>query len=129
MKKMFLSMMLALGACVMLSSCGCKKESAIKGYEWLKGKWVSEDASNGEEFYHCILIGDNYYQETSYNWDGEVITEPSNQPKNPINITIEYNEFLNTDVKTIGSFYLDEEKHKLYWLYDFDIPMYMIKVE
>lgn len=114
-----------LSAGIMFSSCDNKK-SAIEGYEWLEGKWVNDGG-----IYNCVVITDEYCQYTSELWDNEIITDLTNQPKEPMSIEITYDQFLQGDFKTFagGMYFIDEVKQQIFWLYDFDIKMYLKKVE
>ena len=124
MKKLLLIVILMLGVGVMFSSCSGKK-SAIDGYEWLEGKWITDIPS----FYNCVIVTKNYFQYASELEDGEVITDVTSKPKNDIVIEMYFNQYIQSDVKTVGIYHIDEAKKQIYWLYDFDQKMYMKKME
>ena len=119
--------MLTLGVGVLFSSCGAKK-SAIKGYEWLEGKWVTEDCTS-DMFYNCVIITSDSYKMTSYNYDGEVVTDLSDRTPTALEIETSYNEMLGSDFKTFDVYYIDEQKQQIFWLWDFDQKVYMEKIK
>lgn len=129
MKRILFVVMLMLNITLICSSCGGEK-SAIEGYEWLEGKWITEYLQ-GDVAYNCCIITKEYCQYTSFNLDGEVITDVASKPKVPIVIEISYNQYLESDCKTFadGMYYIDENKQQIYWLYDFDQKVYMKKIE
>lgn len=107
----------------------CKhNENASKNYKWLDGTWVNADEYGDDlELVSCVIISDGYCQEMRYDYDDSGMTYIETLPKYPIEITIEFSEFLDSYVKTIGNFYIDEAKQQIYWLYDFDQKIYMKK--
>lgn len=112
---------------MLITSCGNSSNNALEGYEWLEGRWVTENMSSDYE-YSCAIITKDYCQYTSHLWDGEVITDLSGQPKLPVKIELKYDPFMG-DVKAVceGRYYLDEARQQIYWVYDFDQKMYMEK--
>ena len=125
MKKLLLVFMLMLGIGITFSSCSGKK-SAIDGYEWLEGKWISDES---EGLYSCVIINKDYYQSASYMEDDEVITDVASKPKQEIVIEMYFDRFLQSDVKSFGRYNIDEGKKQIYWVFDFDQKIYMRKIE
>lgn len=127
MKNNFFLLMLVLSVNIMFSSCSNKK-SAIDGYEWLEGKWITEDYDS-YDFYNCVIVGKDYFQYASGMEDGEVITDVASKPKNKIEIEMYFSEYLQSDEKVFGIYHIDEGKKQIYWIYDFDQKIYMKKME
>ena len=119
--------MLMLCVSIMFSSCGNEK-SAIEGYEWLEGKWVTEDGYS-EDFYNCVIITKDYYQYASVLHDGEVITDVASKPKEKIELEIYFDQFLQSDEIVFGIYHIDIGRKQIYWLYDFDQKIYMSKIK
>lgn len=124
----FFFLMLVLSVNIMFSSCSNKK-SAIDGYEWLEGKWVTEDRYSDDYFYNCVIVGKDYFQYASELEDGEVITDVASRPKNKIEIKMYFVRELQSDEKVFYIYHIDEGKKQIYWLYDFDQKIYMKKIE
>lgn len=104
-----------------------KEQHSLKGYEWLEGKW--EDRSFDVVSYqnqHNIIITKKYYQEI---WDEEAVVEDQPKQKIAIRDADNKNESLEHRYKSIGSFHIDEETQRLFWIYDFDQPIYLTKVD
>ena len=121
MKKHFFVIALMFVISVVLSSCG---KNAIDGYEWMEGKWESRAAAGN--LTRSVIITKNHYQTTPI-FPRE---DETYGPEEELVIETYYNHTLGSDVKSFGDgFYIDEHKHQIYWLYDFDIKMYMTKVE
>ena len=105
-----------------------KEQHSLKGYEWLEGKW--EDRGEFGERYHLyknILITKKYYQQI-YDEEGAV----EDQPRQKIAIRDakdKNSESLEKQYKSIGNFHIDEETQRLFWIYDFDQPIYLTKVD
>lgn len=135
MKKLFYSIVSIIGLTMFITSCGNSSNNALKGYEWLEGRWVTEDAhlyghNNKllDYMYNCIIITEDYCQYTSYNEDNEVITDLKQKPKQSLSIEIENNPFIG-DTKIVAGtgYYIDEAKKQLFFIYDFDQKCYMVK--
>lgn len=117
MKRHFFVIALMFVISVVLSSCG---KNAIDGYEWMEGKWESRWYDGGLR--KGVIITKNHYQSAN--------ESETYGPEEELVIEIHYDQIIGSDVKYLGDgFYIDENKHQIYWLYDFDQKMYMTKVE
>ena len=89
-------------------------------YEWLYGKWESPGTPKDDPYYSCVIITPFYTQ--TYNAvadEGETFEQ---MPKKPFK--------MSPSVTSIeGTYIIDFSNRALYWLYDFDIKMYLKKVD
>jgi len=119
MKRFFQLAMLVLCLSIISTSCSEKKKSKLEGYEWIEGKWVSEEV--------FVKITPQYYQYVSELWWSEDMDE-----KMDYDIKIVKNECLG-DIKGLvendgfSFIYIDEAHKALYWIYDFDQKMFLTK--
>ncbi len=127
MRKFLFVAMMILGVGVMLSSCESKK-SAIDGYEWLEGKWVTADCTI-DLFYNCVIITPDNYKMTSFSIDGGVVTDLTDKTPEVLKIETSYVSALESDFKSFDMYYIDEQKQQIFWLYDFDAKVYMEKIK
>ena len=117
----------ALATASLFSSCGGR--DALKGYEWLEGKWVDEGYlyKGYDHDYHSVIITKNYFQSAASLTDDEMIIDPASKPKKKLSIETTKEGWLN-GIKSFHDYYIDEERQQIFWLYDFDIKHYMTKV-
>lgn len=120
--KLFFKTLILLGFSIFVVSC----VNLIKGYEWLEGQWVS-----GEDSYDkvCVNITKSYIQFVGELWNDDMNLD--NADKQEFTIQIVHNSFIG-DVKAIciddhPRFYIDESRQEIFWLYDFDVKMYLSK--
>ena len=137
MKKLFYSILLVIGLTMFITSCGNSSNNALEGYEWLEGRWVNEDehlyGPNNkllDYMYNYIIITKDFCQYTSYNEDNEVITDLKQKPKQSLSIILQSDPFIG-DAKIIAgtSYYIDEARQQLFFIYDFDQKIYMNKIQ
>lgn len=125
MKKIILT--LISGMCLTLASFDGIAQNALAGYEWLEGTWKGSDIA---EF--VVKITPSYYQCASEMWDEDM--DLTQKEKISFFINLVHDDFIG-DVKAICHandstaryFYLDEKSKSIYWLYDFDMEIYLKK--
>ena len=127
MKKIVYIIMLLQVAGMMAVSCRNAATNKLEGYEWLEGKW------KGDEVQQIFAnITPQYYQVVGEMWDEDMNLNKAD--KKDYEIKIIHSNFLG-DVKGIcdidsddyAILYLDEAKHSVYWVYDFDQKVYLTK--
>ena len=70
--------------CLSLISTSCTK-SKLKGYEWLEGEWLSDEA--------LVIITPQYYQMIGELWDDDTVNR-SNAEMRVYKIKTVHNDFL-----------------------------------
>lgn len=122
MKRFIQLTMLVLCLSMISTSCSEKKKSKLEGYEWVEGKWTSEEV--------FVRVTPQYYQIVGDLWDEDM--DLNNAEKKDFDIKIVNNEFLG-DIKGFvendgsSKVYIDEEEKALFWIYDFDQKMFLTK--
>ena len=125
MNRLSHEVLLLLCLSLMLTSCVEQSKSKLEGYEWVEGKWESNDYP---QVY--VKVTPQYYQFVGELWDEDM--NLNNAEKKDYSIQIESNEYLG-DIKGIierggaATIYIDEGKKSLYWIYDFDQKVYLTK--
>ncbi len=129
MKKIFILMLMTCIGLAFSNYANGQKKNPLEGYEWLEGRWVTQDLDN-DFMYHCIIITKDFCQHTSYNEDDGIITDLKQKPKKTYTIEIESNPYIgDTKIITGTGYYIDEAKKQLFFIYDFDQKMYMKKIK